>query len=112
MPSGIKTVIEKAFTQAGKNNTQLFFDICLTSMASDMSKDLPALGNKILLQYIALNESSLITTNLNKYITLKNSYQNRPNIGLSILWAVGQVGIYDFQCGFEGLYVNNYFYYV
>lgn len=98
--------MERAISQAGKNNTQLFFDICLTSMASDMSKDLSALGNKIFLQYIAVNEPLLISENLNKYIILKNSYQNRPNIGLSILWSVGHVGIKNIQCGLEGMFVN------
>lgn len=73
-------------------------------MASDMSKDLSALGNKIFLQYIALNEPKLVSENLNKYLTLKNSYQNRPNIGLSILWAIGHVGFNNFQCGFEGMF--------
>lgn len=99
----MKSVIEKAITQAGKDNTQLFFDICLTSMASDMSKDLPAFGNKLFLQYIAINEPQIVVTNVNKYITLKNSYQNRSNIGLSILWAVGHVGIHNFQAGLEGM---------
>lgn len=80
-------------------------------MASDMSKDLPALGNKLFLQYIAVNEPSLVSLNINKYVTLKNSYQNRPNIGLSILWAVGHVGVKDFQCGLEGITTNHAYFY-
>lgn len=106
VPSSIKGVIEHAVAQAGKDNIQLFFDICLTSMASDMSKDLPALGNKIFLQYIATTEPLLISANMNKYITLKKSYQNRPNIGMSILWAVGNIGANNFQSGLEGMNIE------
>ncbi|RZC43263.1 transmembrane protein 214-B, partial [Asbolus verrucosus] len=101
VPSGIKAVIEKATMDADKSNMQLFFDISLTSMATDMSKNLPAVGHKLFLQYIALNEPSLVVANLMKHVVLRNSYQNRPNIGLSILWAVGQVGINDFQAGLK-----------
>ncbi|XP_018577765.1 transmembrane protein 214 [Anoplophora glabripennis] len=99
VPSGLKNVIEKSVKEAGKNNTQLFFDICLTSMATDMSRGLPALGNKFYLQYISMNEPNLISVNISKHVTLRNSYQNRPNIGLSILWAVGHVGISDLHSG-------------
>lgn len=99
VPSGIKDIIEKATKEANKSNCQLFFDISLASMTTDMAKSLPALGHKLFLQYIALNEPALVLANLNKHITLRNSYQNRPNIGLSILWAVGQVGLTDFQAG-------------
>lgn len=99
MPSGLKSIIEKSVKEAGKNNTQLFFDICLTSMATDMSRNLSALGNKFYLQYISMNEPRLISANINKHVTLRNSYQNRPNIGLSILWAIGHVGITDLHSG-------------
>lgn len=97
----MKNVIEKSVKEAGKNNTQLFFDICLTSMATDMSKGLPALGNKFFLQYISMNEPRLVSANISKHVTLRTSYQNRPNIGLSILWAVGHVGINDLHSGLK-----------
>ncbi|KAG5876904.1 hypothetical protein JTB14_001188 [Gonioctena quinquepunctata] len=99
VPSDIKTVLEKSTNEAGKNNTQLFFDICLSSMATDMAKGLPALGYKLFLQFIALKEPKFVAENLSKHVVLRNSYQNRPNIGLSILWAVGHVGYSDFNSG-------------
>ncbi|CAH1365193.1 unnamed protein product [Tenebrio molitor] len=101
VPSGITSVIERAAQEANKSNVQLFYDIALTSMATDMSKNLPAIGHKLFLQYIALSEPSLVIINLTKHIVLRNSYQNRPNIGMSILWAVGQAGISDFQIGLK-----------
>ncbi|KAJ8925970.1 hypothetical protein NQ315_009825 [Exocentrus adspersus] len=108
LPAGLKNVIEKSVKEAEKSNVQLFFDICLTSMATDMGKGLPALGYKFYLQYIALNEPKLVSASIAKHVTLRNSYQNRPNIGLSILWAVGHVGVKDLHCGlatFQELYL-------
>ncbi|XP_050500167.1 transmembrane protein 214 [Diabrotica virgifera virgifera] len=99
VPSDLLSIIEKAVKEAGKNNAQLFFDICLTSMATDMSKGLPSIGYKIFLQYIALQEPRLVTENLQKHVSLRNSYQNRPNIGQSILWGVSHVGYKDFSSG-------------
>lgn len=101
MPSNIKTTIEKAIKEAGKSNAQLYFDIALTSLVTDLSKGLPAVGYRFFLQYIALNEPKLVTDNLAKHISLRNSYQNRANVALSILWAVGHVGVNDLQCGLQ-----------
>lgn len=72
-----------------------------------MSKGLPAVGYRFFLQYIALNEPKLVAVDANKYAALLKSYQNRSNIGLSILWAVGNVGINDFQSGLTGKYINS-----
>ncbi|KAJ8935395.1 hypothetical protein NQ314_012813 [Rhamnusium bicolor] len=103
VPPGVKNIIEKSVKEAGKNNAQLYFDICLASMATDMGKGLPAVGYKFFLQYIATNEPKLVSANISKHITLRNSYQNRPNIGLSILWAVGHVGVNDLHSGLADL---------
>lgn len=70
-------------------------------MATDMSRGSPALGHKLFLQYVALNDPKSAAANLNNYPALRNSYQNRPPIGLSILWAIGQVGEKDFHLGFK-----------
>lgn len=101
MPTTLKSVLERSIREAGKNNVQTFFNISLTALATDMSNGSPALGHKLLLQYIALNDPKSATFNLNNYIALRNSYQNRPPIGLSILWAVGQVGWRDLHLGLK-----------
>ncbi|XP_066249199.1 transmembrane protein 214 isoform X1 [Euwallacea similis] len=101
MPANLKAIIEKAIKEAGKSNSQLYFDIALTSMVTDLSKGLPAVGYRFFLQYIALNEPKLVTENLSKHVSLRNSYQNRANVALSILWAVGHVGVNDFHCGLK-----------
>lgn len=104
VPSPLKSTIERTLKEAGKSNMLLFFDVALTSMAVDMSKGLPALGHKIYIQCIALTDPKLILSNLGKYVTLRNSYQNRPPIGLSILWSLGQTGVRDLQTGLKGAY--------
>lgn len=104
VPNTIRTIIEKSVLEAGSSSMQLFFDITLTMMATDMSKGLSALGHKFYLQYIATNFPKIATTNVSKHCELRNSYQNRQNIGLSILWSLGQCGIKDFNAGLKGAY--------
>lgn len=102
MPATLRVTIEKAITAAGKSNAQLYFNIALTSLVTDLSKGLPTMGYRFFLQYIALNEPKLVTETLAKCVALRNSYQNRANIALSILWAVGHVGVNDLQSGLKG----------
>lgn len=40
-----------------------------------------------------------------KSASLRNSYQNRPPIGLSLLWAFGQGGLTDFAVGLKGIFI-------
>lgn len=94
--------MDKTVKEAGKENTQVFYEICLQSMATDMGKGLPALGHKLFIQLLTLNDPKIVLTNLSKHIILRNSYQNKQSIGLSILWALGQAGIKDFNIGFKG----------
>ncbi|CAG9768719.1 unnamed protein product [Ceutorhynchus assimilis] len=101
VPSNIKVTIETAVREAGKGNAQLYFDIALTSLVTDLSKGLPAVGYRFFLQYIALNEPKLVIENLGKHISLRNSYQNRANVALSVLWAVGHVSVNDLQSGLK-----------
>ncbi|KAH1000815.1 hypothetical protein HUJ04_013100 [Dendroctonus ponderosae] len=101
MPSALRATIEKAVTAAGKSNAQLYFNIALTSLVTDLSKGLATMGYRFFLQYIALNEPKLVTETLAKCVALRNSYQNRSNIALSILWAVGHVGVHDLQSGLK-----------
>ncbi|XP_060536011.1 transmembrane protein 214 [Cylas formicarius] len=100
-PSEIKLVIEKSVKEAGKGNIQTFFDIALTSLATDLSKGLPAVGYRFFLQHIATKEPQLVLLNLGKHKLLRNSYQNRSNITLPIFWALGHTGIDDLHSGLK-----------
>lgn len=101
IPTGIKQVMEKTLTDAGKPASQVFFDYSLTAMANEMSRGHPAIGNKLWVQFLALNNPQVTVTSLEKHTSLRTSYQNRQTVGLSILWALGQGGIKDFHIGLK-----------
>jgi hypothetical protein len=59
-----------------------------------------------MLQLLAFQNPSITVSNIQKVTALRNSYQNRQSIGLTILWALGQGGMKDLQTGLKGLYFN------
>ena len=63
---------------------------------------LNVVGWNILTQLLTENNPSLVTAHIPRYIELRNSYQNRPNIGLAILWSVGQAGAKSLHSGIKG----------
>lgn len=70
-------------------------------MAVDLTKNLPCVGHKIMLQLIAMQWPSLSIKSLAKNAILRNSYQNRSTVGLSLLWAIGQAGFKDVTVGLQ-----------
>lgn len=102
LPSDIRNFIKKEIKDVHDNNPsviQTLFDFCLTSMAVDMSKGSSVCGFKMLLQLLATQYPTVTITNIDKFIDLRNSYQNKQAIGLSILWALGQGGFKDLSIG-------------
>ena len=59
-------------------------------------------GWQILTQLLAETNPSLVTAHVPRYCELRNSYQNRPAIGLAILWSVGQAGAKSLHSGIKG----------
>ncbi|CAL7939703.1 unnamed protein product [Xylocopa violacea] len=92
VPKPISSTLEKAIEVAGKQTAQLFYENTLTAMATDMAKGSPVVGHKIFLQLLARINPEMTVANISKLIRVKNSYQNRKNIGLSLLWAISQAG--------------------
>ncbi|XP_076763484.1 transmembrane protein 214 [Xylocopa sonorina] len=92
VPKSISSTLEKAIEVAGKQTAQLFYENTLTAMATDMAKGSPVVGHKIFLQLLARINPEMTVANISKLIRVKNSYQNRKNIGLSLLWAISQAG--------------------
>ncbi|XP_033359171.1 transmembrane protein 214-A [Bombus vosnesenskii] len=92
VPKTISSILEKAIDMAGKQTAQLFYENTLTTMATDMVKGSPAVGHKIFLQLLARINPEMTIANISKLMRVKNSYQNRKNIGLSLLWAISQAG--------------------
>ncbi|XP_034835337.1 transmembrane protein 214 [Maniola hyperantus] len=101
MPVEIRKPLESVLHEAGKANTQLFFDVTLTAIANDMTRGQSVNGHRILLQMLAHNCPDFCVASLAKSVTLRNSYQNRPPIGLSLLWVLGQGGLSNFAVGMK-----------
>lgn len=99
VPVNVKAIIYSLLNEAGPSNVQYFFDQSLTTMAVDLSNNVDCIGHNILLQLIALEWPTVCTQNLAKNAILRNSYQNRSSIGLSLLWALGQGGFRDITVG-------------
>ncbi|CAH0401163.1 unnamed protein product [Chilo suppressalis] len=101
VPDGLRNCLENVLRDAGKANTQLFFDVTLTALANDMSRGQQVNGHRILLQMLAKENPEFCIASVAKSASLRNSYQNRPPIGLSLLWAFGQGGLTDFSVGLK-----------
>merc|ERR1719357_641291 len=80
---------------------ETFFETCVANTAHDLSKGLCVTGWKILTQLLAEANPTLVTAHINRYIELRNSYQNRPVVGLSILWSTGQAGHKSLHSGIK-----------
>lgn len=59
-------------------------------------------GHRVLIQLLALEHPEFCVSSIQKSVSLMNSYQNRPPIGLTLLWAVGLGGVKDFTIGLKG----------
>ncbi|XP_030031154.2 transmembrane protein 214 [Manduca sexta] len=101
VPDELKSVLEGVLQDAEKKNTQLFFDGTLTALGNDMSRGQFVNGHRILLQMLAQENPDFCIASIQKNASLRNSYQNRPPIGLSLLWAFGQGGLRDFAVGMK-----------
>ncbi|XP_015190822.1 PREDICTED: transmembrane protein 214-A [Polistes dominula] len=101
VPKSISSTMERAVTMAGQQTAQLFYEITLTAMATDMAKGTPVVGHKIFLQLLARLNPKMTIANIPKLISVRNSYQNRKAIGLSLLWALSQAGEKDLVVGLK-----------
>lgn len=61
-----------------------------------------------MLQFIASIDPSQFLKCAEKLNKIMVSCQNRPPVGLSLLWGIGQAGIYDFNAGFQGISLINF----
>ncbi|XP_076657105.1 transmembrane protein 214 [Halictus rubicundus] len=101
VPKPIFSILDKAIEMAGKQTAQVFYENTLTAMATDMVKGSPVVGHKIFLQLLAHTNPEMVIASISKFIIVKNSYQNRKTIGLSLLWALSQAGRKDLIVGLK-----------
>ena len=99
LDSEIRKIIEKEIRKAEEQNVQHFYDVCLSNLAEEMNKGQNYLGTKVMLQTMSYVFPQVSIGNLARSAILRNSYQNRANIGLSLLWALGQGGFKDLTVG-------------
>jgi len=90
--NGLKLSILEFLRSVGETNLEYFFYSLLDSMATELNSGQNVAGYKFVLQLIGQNWPSICSHNMAKTALLRNSYQNRSNICLSILWAIGQGG--------------------
>lgn len=76
-----------------------FLETCISNTAHELAKGQDVSGWMVLTQVLTDLNPALATSNLGRLIELRNSYQNRPNIGQAILWSVGQAGRKDIYTG-------------
>ncbi|XP_050318873.1 transmembrane protein 214 [Bactrocera neohumeralis] len=85
----------------GEENLSYFYHTLLINMTMDLSKNMPIVGYKFILQLISQHWPHVASNNMAKIALLRNSYQNRSNICLSILWAIGQGGYKEITEGIK-----------
>ncbi|XP_011310614.1 transmembrane protein 214-A [Fopius arisanus] len=92
IPKSIRTIFERVIKGAGAQNVQLFYEGTLLLMVKNMSNESPDMGSKIFLQLLAQIYPEITALNIEKHISLRNSYQNKKSIGFALLWALSQGG--------------------
>ncbi|XP_043285072.1 transmembrane protein 214-A [Venturia canescens] len=88
----VRTSLEKTIKVAGAENAQLCWEGTLATMVKNISNGSSDLGCKIFLQLLAQTNPEMTAANLPKLASLRNSYQNKKSIGMSLLWAFAQSG--------------------
>ncbi|XP_074113094.1 transmembrane protein 214 [Cotesia typhae] len=88
----VRTSFEKVIKSVGIQTAQLFYENTLLLMAKNMAFGSSSIGCKIFIQLLAYMHPEITCANIEKLISLRNSYQNKKSIGLAILWALGQGG--------------------
>lgn len=101
VPKNLRITLEKAIDSAGASNVRIFYEFILTAMAMEMAKGTPVIGFKIFIQLLAKYDPKLSASNIDKLNSMKNSYQNRKPIGLSLLWSFNQGGREDLNVGLK-----------
>eukprot|EP00090_Calanus_glacialis_P038416 TRINITY_DN67042_c0_g1_i1.p1 TRINITY_DN67042_c0_g1~~TRINITY_DN67042_c0_g1_i1.p1 ORF type:complete len:657 (-),score=239.38 TRINITY_DN67042_c0_g1_i1:96-2066(-) len=101
LTANMKKVINVMLQKSSDSMKETFFETCVANTAHDLSKGMCVTGWRILTQLLAETNPTLVTAHIPRYIELRNSYQNRPVVGLSILWSTGQAGNKSLHSGIK-----------
>ncbi|EZA58370.1 hypothetical protein DMN91_006252 [Ooceraea biroi] len=99
VPKTISSILERAVEMAGPLAVQVFYESNLTAMANDMIKGVPVIGHKIFLQLLAHLYPEMIVASIPKLVSIRNSYKNRKDVCLSLLWAWSQASKKNLPAG-------------
>jgi len=92
LTASMRKVITAMLQRCEENMRETFFETCVANTAHELAKGGGVAGWRCLTQLLAGLQPTAVTAHLPRYVELRNSYQNRPAVGLAILWSVGQAG--------------------
>jgi len=101
LTANMRKVIGVMLQKCEDSMRETFFETCVANTAHELAKGQCVAGWRVLTQLIADLQPTVVTANIPRYVELRNSYQNRPNVGLSILWSVGQAGNKSLHSGIK-----------
>jgi len=102
LTANMRKVISAMLSGCEEGMRETFFETCVANTAHELAKGGNVNGWRCLTQLLADLQPTVVTAHLPRYVELRNSYQNRPAVGLAILWSVGQAGRKNLQSGVKG----------
>jgi len=99
LTANMRKVISAMLSGCEEGMRETFFETCVANTAHELAKGGNVNGWRCLTQLLADLQPTVVTAHLPRYVELRNSYQNRPAVGLAILWSVGQAGRKNLQSG-------------
>ena len=99
LTANMRKVISMILQKYSDSMKETFLETSVANTAHELLEGLNVVGWNILTQLLTETNPSSVTAHIPRYIELRNSYQIRPNIGLSTLWSVGQAGDKSLQSG-------------
>jgi len=101
LTANMRKVIGAMLSRCEEGMRETFFETCVANTAHELAKGGHVAGWRCLTQLLADLQPTVVTAHLPRYVELRNSYQNRPAVGLAILWSVGQAGRKSLQSGIK-----------
>ncbi|XP_065343684.1 transmembrane protein 214-B [Cloeon dipterum] len=100
-PGELKKMLVSTVKELNPKIQQAFYENCLSAIANDASKDLKVDGWLLLIETLSHVSPELAVNNLSRYESIMVSYQNRPVVGKTLLWALGQAGLRNLAVGVQ-----------
>merc|ERR550532_3851138 len=94
-------ILIQLLEECGDVSRQSGYETLLANMGHDLAKGFSVHGYMILLQLMSEVYPTLATIQTKRFTELIKSYQNRQNVGIALLWALGQCGRKDLSSGLK-----------